>query len=406
MVQQRVVVIGGGTAGLGVIASLRKRNKQLAITLIEPQEYHYYQPGWTLVGAGEYDQRDTRRPMRKLIPSGVTWHKDSVSRVEAERQQVHTAAGQALPYDVLLICCGLTLRWDKIEGLEETLGKNGVTSNYRYDLAPYTWELVQQLKCGNALFTQPPVPIKCAGAPQKALYLSCDYWHKQHRLGQINTELCIAGQQLFSVSDFIPELERWLQHYHAQVNYGCKLVRVDGANRQAWFEQAGADGETVEVQRSFDMLHVVPPQLPPAFISDSGLGNEAGWCDVDEITLQHTRFASIFSLGDAVSTSNSKTAAAARKQMVIVARNVLSFLRQQPLTARYDGYSSCPLTVRRGKVLLAEFGYNGRLLPTFPLNPLKPRWLGWFLKARFLPWFYWKGILQGVEWFTACKPKR
>lgn len=406
MAQQHIVVIGGGTAGLGVIASLMKRNKQLAITLIEPQEYHYYQPGWTLVGGGEYSQQKTRRPLRDLIPEGVRWHQDAVSRVEAESQVVHTAGGQTLSYDVLLVCCGLTLHWDKIEGLEDTLGKNGVTSNYRYDLAPYTWQLVQQLEQGTALFTQPPVPIKCAGAPQKALYLSCDYWQKQRRLGQIKTEFCIAGQQLFSVSDFIPELERWLQHYHAQVNYGCKLVRVDGANRQAWFEQPGAGGETVRVQKSFDMLHVVPPQLPPVFIADSGLGNEAGWCEVDEKTLQHKRFASVFALGDAVSTSNSKTAAAARKQMIIVARNVVSFLRQQPLTADYDGYSSCPLTVARGKVVLAEFGYNGRLLPTFPVNPLKPHWFGWFLKARFLPWFYWKGILQGVEWFTACKPKR
>ncbi|PIJ50438.1 pyridine nucleotide-disulfide oxidoreductase [Erwinia sp. OLTSP20] len=406
MAQQHIVVIGGGTAGLGVIASLRKRRQQLTITLIEPQEYHYYQPGWTLVGAGEYDQLKTRRPLRELIPEGVCWCQDRVSKVDAESQQVHTLQGQTLTYDVLLICCGLTLHWEKIDGLTETLGKNGVTSNYRYDLAPYTWQLVQQLQQGNALFTQPPVPIKCAGAPQKALYLACDYWQKQQRLEHIQSEFCLAGQQLFSVSAFIPELERWMARYHVRINYGCNLVKVDGANHQAWFELTGPEGVRVQVQKSFDMLHVVPPQLPPAFIASSGLGNEGGWCEVDEKTLQHKRFPSVFALGDVVSSPNSKTAAAARKQIVIVARNVLHFLRQQSLTANYDGYSSCPLSVARGKVVLAEFGYNGRLLPTFPLNPLKPHWLGWFLKTRFLPWFYWKGLLQGVEWFTYSKPKR
>lgn len=143
-----IAVIGGGAAGIGVIASLLKRSPGLRISLIEPADTHYYQPGWTLVGGGAYAQGDTARPMAGLVPPGVEWLRTRVERVDPEARRLLLEGGDSLEYRNLIVCPGLRLAWERIEGLEETLGRNGVTSNYRYDLAPYTWELVRGLRGG------------------------------------------------------------------------------------------------------------------------------------------------------------------------------------------------------------------------------------------------------------------
>ncbi|RQM39518.1 NAD(P)/FAD-dependent oxidoreductase [Erwinia psidii] len=400
---QRLVVIGGGSAGTGLIASIKKRVKKLAVTLIEPQDKHYYQPAWTLVGGGLFDIRKTYRAMQDVIPKNTVWIKDSVVLINPEEKYVMTAGGEKIPYDYLIIACGLTLRWDKIAGLEETLGRNGVTSNYRFELASYTWKLVQGLRQGKAIFTQPAMPVKCAGAPQKALYLSADYWLKQQCLDDIDTEFCLAGQAVFGVAEFVPVLKHYLEKYRAHIRYAHNLIRVDGENRLATFAVTTPDNKTSEVTKPFDMLHVVPPQTPPTFIADSGLGDVGGWCDVNRFTLQHPRWPTIFSLGDCCSAPNAKTAAAARKQIVVVAENLHAMLRGKTAHTHYDGYGSCPLTVERGKVVLAEFGYDNTLLPTFPFNLQQPSRFAWWLKVWFLPRFYWSGMLRGIEWFAKSK---
>ncbi len=401
-----ILVIGGGSAGIGVIASLLKRDPDLRITLIEPNDQHYYQPAWTLVGGGAYDVRKTVRPMSQVIPRGATWIKAAVVEVVPDNKCVMLSNGQSVTYQHLIVCPGLRLAWEKIEGLEETLGKHGVTSNYRYDLCSYTWQLVQGLRQGKALFSQPAMPIKCAGAPQKALYLSCDHWQKSGVLQDMAVEFNLAGATLFGVAAFVPPLMKHIERYQAQLAFGSNLVKVDGPGKTAWFESRDEHGNLTRHAKPFDMLHVVPPQVAPDFISRSPLADAAGWCEVDPGTLQHTRYADIFALGDICSTSNAKTAAAARKQIVVVAKNLLALRNLQPMPLRYDGYGSCPLTVEKGKVVLAEFGYGGKLLPTFPLNPTVARRSAWFLKARFLPWFYWNGMLKGREWLTSSsKPE-
>ena len=120
---------------------------------------------------------------------------------------------------------GLKLDWDAIEGLRETLGRNGVTSNYLFDLAPYTWELVQGLRGGTALFTQPPMPIKCAGAPQKAMYLSCDHWRASGVLADIKVEFHTAGAVLFGVAEFVPPLMQYVERYGAKLTFNTNLTR-------------------------------------------------------------------------------------------------------------------------------------------------------------------------------------
>jgi sulfide:quinone oxidoreductase len=395
-----IVVIGGGTAGIALIASLLKREPNLSITVIEPSAEHYYQPAWTLVGGGAFKLKKTMRSMLTVMPRRARWLQAAVINIDPENRLLTLDDGRNVTYQNLIVCPGLRLAWEKIEGLQAALGQHGVTSNYSYQHAAYTWQLVKDLRHGRAIFTQPAIPIKCAGAPQKALYLSCDHWLRQGVLKNLYVEFNLAGATLFGVASFVPPLMKYIRKYHTRLEFNSNLVKVDGPSQTAWFEVTDAAGKVTLQAKQFELLHVVPPQVSPDFIRLSSLANTDGWCEVDAHSLQHVRYAEVFALGDVCSTTNAKTAAAVRKQVVVVAENLLAQRMQQPFPLKYDGYGSCPLTVERGKVILAEFGYAGKLLPTFPLDPTVARRSAWYLKASFLPWFYWNGVLKGREWLT------
>ena len=398
-----IVIVGGGAAGISVASSLLARQSGLDIAIIDPADIHYYQPGWTLVGGGVFDPSTTARTMASVLPNGVHWIKAAVAAFEPERNAVILDGCRVVSYKFLVVCPGLKLDWQAIEGLSETLGRNGVTSNYRYDLAPYTYELVRNLKGGKAIFTQPPMPIKCAGAPQKAMYLSADNWRLAGVLNKIDIQFCNAGAALFGVADYVPALMEYVKEYNIHLNFGRNLVSVDGPARMAKFVQTDSNGGKEVITMPFDMLHVVPPQKAPDFVRVSPLADAAGWVDVDPATLQHKKYSNVFGLGDVTNTTNAKTAAAARKQAPVVAHNVLVQKEIFDKPVHYDGYGSCPLTVELGKIVLAEFTYGGKVAPTFPkwfINGTRPSRLAWYLKERILPPVYWSAMLKGKEWFA------
>jgi sulfide:quinone oxidoreductase len=402
-----VVIVGGGAAGISVAASLIARRSDLEIAIIDPADIHYYQPGWTMVGGGIFDARSTARTMGSLIPEGVHWLKSAVAAFEPKDNAVILDGCRVVQYKRLIVCPGLKLDWHGVEGLVETLGKNGVTSNYRYDLAPYTWKLVQELQSGKAVFTQPPMPIKCAGAPQKAMYLSADHWNREGRLKDIEIGFYNAGGALFGVKEYVPALMEYVDRYGVALNFFYNLVAVDGATKTAWFEVKKPDTPTEQIMVEFDMIHVCPPQTAPDFIRVSPLADAAGWVDVDQATLRHKTYDNIWSLGDVMNAPNAKTAAAARKQAPVVAENVVADIAGKSAVAQYDGYGSCPLTVERGKIVLAEFGYGGKLLPSFPswlIDGTRPSRAAWLLKEKILPPIYWKAMLRGKEWLA--KPEK
>ncbi|MGB0959294.1 MAG: TIGR01244 family sulfur transferase [Halocynthiibacter sp.] len=396
-----VVIVGGGAGGIAIASSLKSRKPDLEIAILDPADIHYYQPGWTMVGAGVFPPAKTAKTMGSLIPKGVHWVKSAVAAFEPQNNAVILDGCRVVKYDRLVVCPGIKLDWDAIEGLSETLGKNGVTSNYRYDLAPYTWELVQNLKEGRALFTQPPMPIKCAGAPQKAMYLSADHWHRTGALKNIDIQFHNAGGVLFGVPDYVPALMQYVEKYDASLNFFNNLTSVDGSAKKATFKVAKPDEDAREITVDFDMMHVCPPQVAPDFIRVSPLADAAGWIDVDQNTLRHKTYDNIWSLGDVMNAPNAKTAAAARVQAPVVAANIASDIDGRGQQAHYNGYGSCPLTVERGKIVLAEFGYGGKLLPSFPkwvIDGTKPSRLSWHLKENILPPVYWMAMLKGREW--------
>lgn len=403
-----VVIVGGGAAGISVASSLHNRDRTLDVAVLEPSSIHHYQPGWTMVGGGVFRPEVTARPMQEVMPSFVSWYQQKVIALDPDQNCIQLADGSWMAYETLVIAPGLELHWEGIDGLKEALGQNGVTSNYLEGMASYTWETVRSLKQGRALFSQPPMPIKCAGAPQKAMYLSSDYWLKHGVLEGIDIQFHNAGAVLFGVPDYVPALEAYIRKYGIDVSFQSNLVAVNGPAQTATFRVTDAEGNSRDKDVNFDMLHAVPPQRAPEVVRESTLANEGGWLDLEEDTLRHRRFANVFGLGDVSGTGNAKTAAAVRKQAPVVAENLLATLRNQPLKAAYLGYGSCPLTVENGRIVLAEFGYGGQLQPSFPkwLNDgTKATRAAWWLKAKQLPGLYWHGMLKGHEWLAKPAPR-
>ena len=393
-----ILIVGGGAAGVSTANNMRRKNSTIDIALIEPSEKHYYQPGFTIIGGGAYTLKRTTKNEADLIHPGVTWIKDFAESFQPDDNKVTLKSGDIISYDFLVVCPGLQLDFNKIDGLVETLGKNGVCSNYSADTVEYTWEVLQKVESGNALFTQPPMPIKCAGAPQKIMYLAADRFRKKGIADKVNVEFFNAGPGMFGVPFFAKALTKVVADYGIKTNFGHNLVAINGETKIATFEITNEQGRTETVDKEFDMIHVTPPQSAPDFIKTSPLANEGGWVDVNQGTLQHNKFSNIFGLGDVASTPNAKTAAAVRKQVPVVVDNILKLLENQEVAEGYDGYGSCPLTTSLNTVMLAEFSYGGKVTPSFPFfDPRTNSRLWWFGKIFGFPWLYWHIMIKGIR---------
>lgn len=398
MLAKKIIIVGGGNAGLSVAAQLLKKDKRLQISIIEPSEKHHYQPAWTLVGAGIFDIKATEKNEADLIPKNTKWIKDAVETFQPENNQLTCKSGDTYTYDALLVASGIGLDWHKIVGLKETLGKNQVSSNYDFDYAPYTWEMIKNFKGGVAVFTNPTTPIKCGGAPHKIMYLACDYWRKQGILDKCDVHYLSGGSVIFGIPEYAKTLTEIVAKNNIKVHFGVNVNTINGDTKIVSYEEKDADGTVVLKEMKFDICHAVPPQSALPFVKNSPLADAAnphGYVEVNKNTFQHTRFPNVFACGDTANAPCSKTGAAIRKQAPVVVVQMLAYLNKTTSNASYDGYSACPIPTQYGKVMLAEFDYTNKPKMTFPFDQAKPRWTMWILKTKILPWLYWNRILTG-----------
>ena len=391
--KHQILIIGGGNAGISLASQFLRKDKSLDIAIVEPSEKHYYQPAWTLVGGGEFDINDTVRAESSVMPEGVHWIKEYCESFQPENNEVTLKNGQKITYEYLIVAPGIQLNWSAVKGLTESLGKNGVCSNYSFETAPYTWECLQKTKNGKAIFTNPPTPIKCGGAPQKIMYLAADYFKKHHAGNQV--EFWSGGTRVFGVEKYENTLKKVIANYGIQTQFFVRLDEIDGPNKKAKFVGIGETNKDQEYWVEYDMIHVTPPQSAPDFVKNSPLANAAGWVDVNMHTLQHNKFANVFSCGDVAALPVSRTGAAIRKQAPVLVNNLLNVMKGKQASEEYNGYSSCPIITGYGILVLAEFDYNNKPTETFPFDQSKERYSMYFLKKYILPFLYWTQILPG-----------
>jgi sulfide:quinone oxidoreductase len=396
MQKHQVLIIGAGNAGLSLAAHLLLKNSKLDVAIVDPAEYHYYQPAWTLVGGGTFDIKATQRRMADFIPRQATWIQESCASFDPEHNLITLGSGTLVAYDYLVVAPGIQLDWQAVKGLPESLGKNGVTSNYSYKTAPYTFECIKGYTGkGAAIFHNPHTPVKCGGAPHKIMYLAADYFRKHGMLAKADIQYWSGAGKLFAVPRYEKTLLKVVERGGIKLHFMERLEEIDGANKRARFVGFGENNMGVETWVDYEFIHVTPPQSAPDFVKNSPLANDAGWVDVHKHTLQHVRYANIFSLGDAAGLPTSKTGAAIRKQTPTVAQNLLALIAHQSMPAQYNGYTSCPLVTGYGKLVLAEFDYNNEPMETFPMDQSQELWSMYQLKKHVLPRMYWNMILRG-----------
>ncbi|HET9801867.1 MAG TPA: FAD/NAD(P)-binding oxidoreductase [Candidatus Acidoferrum sp.] len=396
----KIVILGGGTAGI-ITASLLRHHGFRDLVIVEPSVHHFYQPLWTLVGAGFASASSTRRPESRYIPRGVRWIREAVMAVEPEVNKVQTESGLEIRYDFLVVATGAQFDWSAIPGLREAIQRGEASSNYDFHLAQKTWKNIRRFQGGTALFHMPGSPIKCPGAPQKIMYLAADYFR---RAGLANRTKVMYGSGLatiYGVKEYATVLDGVVQRYGIEARFQHELTEIRPERKEAIFElRNGGEKRTATIP--YEMLHVVPPHRAPECVRRSELADprnpSGGWVAVDKHTLQHVKFSNVFALGDVANTPNAKTGAAASRQAAIVAENLVAAQEGKELPARYDGYIACPIVTGYGRMLLCEVDYTGQPSPRLPwIDTLRERYDMWLLKKYGLPWLYWNVLLKGKK---------
>ncbi|KAL3489981.1 hypothetical protein BJX62DRAFT_208034 [Aspergillus germanicus] len=402
----KVVVIGGGTAGLAISHQLLRSGRfvQDDIAIVDPALWHNYQPGWTLVGGGLKTREELRQPLHGLIDPKLKFYNESVGTFAPEENYITLGNSNKLNYDHLIVAPGVALDFGSVKGLSEALAapeESAVSTIYSYDTCANVFPSIEKLKKGNAIFTQPAGVIKCAGAPQKIMWLALDYWKKAGLYNPTNPAgsaikiaFATGTPTMFGVPKYSAKLEELRKERGVEGLFTHDLVAIEG--KKATFARPNG---AANVTRDFDLLHVVPKMGPHAFVKNSALANEAGYVDVDDGTTRHKKFGNVWSAGDASSLPTSKTAAAVTAEAPVLVQNLLRTINGKEPDAIYDGYTSCPLLTEYGKVLLAEFKYGGVPKETFGkwfgIDQAIPRKEFYHLKKTFFPWVYYQSMVKG-----------
>lgn len=435
-VSGKIVIVGGGLAGMSTAARLNNTISNADITVIEPDPLSVsYQPGQTLIGAGVWDISDIQYNRDDFLPSGVKLIKGSVTAFDPENNKLTVDGTQEVTYDQLVVATGVVLNYAAIKGLDgvitssgadnaatkKTITNDGLHSIYFQDGAVATWkgiqELVEKAKAHTgteklqAVFTDPDTPIKCGGAPKKIMYLA------HHRLveagvrDKVELTFYPNGGKMFGVPEYHDAIVKQFEARGFKWNYNHNLIEVDTATKTATFnkwrkEKVEAEDEMGEkiikevvvsepVQVKYDFMHVTPPQKAPDVVGSSKLGSVKGWVTVNKETLQHSFFPNVWSLGDVAGVPMGKTGGTARKQYKVVVDNMVSVMGAKEPTAKFGGYTVCPLITSIGTVMLAEFDWSKKPTPSFPLDPTQERWIWWLLKVYALKPMTIHGMLSG-----------
>ena len=407
----KIVIIGGGAAGLSMAVRLKKRLKNPDITLNDPSDRQVYQPGFTLIASGVYEPNDVWKKQEDCVPSGIKWLKDSVAAVDPVWNQVSTVNNGKIPYDFLVLTPGLVLNWDKVEGFSyDRLGQGNAHCIYDFEGAQKTWKALQEFAKtgGHGVYTDTYTKHKCGGAPKKICLLTEHYARKQGTRDRLDLDYFTAEKALYDVPYYTPRLLEIYNERNVPIHLNTRLKGIDLERKQAHFEQIETRGDekvVTPIVEDYDFLHFTPPMSAPRFVSEAGLswteGKLAadGWVMVDQETLIHKKYPNIVSLGDVAGIPTSKTSAAVRKQVPIAVDNLISIMEGKEPTKRYDGYAACPIVTDYGHVLLCEFNYAKEPETSFPftlLDTSRELWPAWLLKVYVLKPLYFYGMLKGL----------
>ena len=389
--QARIVIAGGGAAGLTAASRLAASLKGATITVIDGRKAHYYQPGFTLVASGIKPKEYVVSNTSDYMPKGVQWINEAATEIDPEGKKVVTASGQSVPYDYLMVATGLELNYAAIEGMDtQRIGQNGLGSIYHSpDAAAATWQALSAFadKGGVGVFGRPAGEMKCAGAPLKYTFISDDHLRRRGNRGKAELVYMAQSKSLFGVPIVAEKVRMLFQDRGVKVQHEHVLQSIDLDKRIATYKTP-----TGTAEQGYDFINVVPPMRAPEVVRNSPLpwteGPFAadGWVEVDRDTLRHKRYPNVFALGDIAGVPKGKTAASVKWQVPVAVDHLIADISGKASNEIYNGYTSCPLITRLGQAMLIEFDYKDNLITSFPgvIAPLEELWISWVMKTMAL----------------------
>lgn len=387
----RIVIAGGGAAGLTAASRLASTLQGATITVIDGRKAHYYQPGFTLVAAGIKPKEYVVSNTSDYMPKGVEWVNEAVAEIDPEGKKVVTASGKAVAFDYLIVATGLELNYAAIEGMDTTrIGQNGLGSIYHSpDAAAATWQALSTFadKGGVGVFGRPAGEMKCAGAPLKYAFISDDHLRRRGNRSKAELVYMAQSKSLFGVPIVAEKVRMLFQDRGVKVKQEHVLQSIDLDKRIATYATP-----TGTAEQGYDFINVVPPMRAPDAVRNSPLpwteGPFAadGWVEVDRDTLRHKRYPHVFAVGDIAGVPKGKTAASVKWQVPVALDHLVADITGKASTEVYNGYTSCPLITRLGQAMLIEFDYKDNLITSFPgvIAPLEELWISWVMKTMAL----------------------
>lgn len=392
-----LVVVGGGSGGCATAHMFSRKMGRGKVAVIEPADVHYYQPLWTLVGGGIKKVEQSGKPMGKVLPRNCDWIQEKCVEFDPDNCTVTTESGDLIRYQYLVVAMGLQLNYHLIKGLPEAFDIDPMLcSNYWNKQVVKTRPAMEAFKEGNAIFTFPNTPIKCAGAPQKIMYLTEHYLRKSGKRQRANVLYNTSLGVIFGVRRYAETLSSICQQREIKLNFRHNLIEVRPEKKEAVFQHLDTHETKVF---PYEMMHIVPPMSTPKELWDTPLVDETGYVTVNRETLQHIRYPNVFGIGDNTNVPTSKTAAAIASQTGVLLRNLCAVLSgKEPGIKKYDGYTSCPVVTAPGKCVMAEFDWDGQPLETFPFDQSKERRTMYHFKRDIFPEIYWNMLIKGM-WY-------
>lgn len=390
------LILGAGTGGTMMANKLVKRldPKEWKIILVDKDEAHYYQPGFLFLPFEYYKPEEVVQPKKKFIPSGVELILSDIELIEPEASKVTlTKDKKVIHYDQLLIATGTDIHPEETEGMLDGWRKN-IFDYYTFEGSMALRDHLKNFNGGRVVLNIKEMPIKCPVAPLEFLYLA-DYYFTQRGIRNkvdllFTTPLTGAFTKPISSKMLGDVMEK--KGIHTEVEFD--VMEVDSANNII----RSYDGREFE----YDLLISIPTNMGSDVIKRSGMGDDLYFVPTDKETLRSEKYENVWVIGDAANLPASKAGSVVHYSAEVLIKNIMSAIKGNPLTDKFDGHSTCHIVSGFHKSLLIDFSYDNEPLPglypfpvvgPFPL--LRESWLNYIGKLSF-KWIYWNIMLRGI----------
>ncbi|MFC7229274.1 NAD(P)/FAD-dependent oxidoreductase [Salinirubellus salinus] len=356
---ERVVVVGGGTAGTVLVNNLAEEFRpeidrgDVEVVLVNDSPEHVYKPTWLYVPFGEKTPADAKRPLDELVDRRVALRIDRVTGVDTDSKRVTFESDRdPLGYDHLVLAMGAQVTPEETPGLAEGghhfYGPEA-TEELRQELAEFTE--------GHLVMSVVGVPHMCPVAPLE-FPLIADSWFRDRGLRE---DVDITYTYPINRAHGIRSVAEW----------AGPLMADRDIDVETFFNPTRVDPDeqvvhTVEGRElDYDLLVTIPPHDGSDVVREAGLGDD-GWVDVDPTTLEAANAEDVYALGDVADLPTSKAGSAAHYAATSLADRLASVVRGQRPTAEYDGKTVCFIESGEDEATYIAFDYDEEPVPKVP----------------------------------------